>query len=101
MQTIIFGLDSSAAQNRQNSPAGHGLNKISFAYNFDYVDFLNFQKSNFAIGKFLKFRSSINLTRGHVISHTKFRSIGSAVLTFIGYKQTNTQTSKVDIIDRK
>ena len=35
------------------------------------------------------FLSFINLPCGHVMSHKKFGLIGTAVLTFIGYKQTN------------
>ena len=42
-------------------------------------------KSNFVRGKFLKIRSSITLPLGHAILA---RPIGSAVLTFIGHKQT-------------
>ena len=37
----------------------------------NFVDFKNFQKSNFDGGKFLKIRS-INLSWGHVMSHKKF-----------------------------
>jgi len=57
--------------------------------NKNLVDFQNFQKSNFVRGKFLKIWSSINLPWGQARPQNKFGSIGSAVLTFTGYKQTN------------
>ena len=38
----------------------------------NFVDFQNFQKSNFDGGKFLKILSSINLPWDHVMSHKKF-----------------------------
>ena len=63
----------------------------------NFVDFQNFQKSNFVRGKFLKFWSSITFP-GVMWGPTKmWAPLGSAVLTFIGYKQTVTQTSKVYI----
>ena len=34
------------------------------------------------------------MVKGHIKSYTKFGPIGSAVLTFIGYKQTNKQTDR-------
>ena len=43
--------------------------------------------------KFLKFLSSINLSLGHVMSHTKFGP-PPVVLTFIGYKRTDKQTNR-------
>ena len=48
------------------------------------MDFHNLKKSNFDGGKFLKIWSSINLPWGHA----------RAVLTFIGYKQTEKQTDR-------
>ena len=41
-------------------------------YTKNFVDFQNFQKSNFVRSKSLKVRSSINLPRGHARSHKKF-----------------------------
>ena len=41
---------------------------------------------------------AINLPWGHVRSHTKFRLIGSAVLTFIGYKQTDKLNLNIDYL---
>ena len=61
----------------------------------NFEDFKNSQKWNFDGGKFLKIPSSINLTWGHARSLKKLGPIGSAVLTFIGYKRTDRQTSKV------
>ena len=55
------------------------------------VDFQNFQKSNFVKGKYLKTLSSITLPWGHAMSSQNLGPIGPAVLTFIGYKQTNSQ----------
>ena len=50
---------------------------------------------------FLKFFSPILMFHKsslcHVRSHTKFGPDGSAVLTFIGYKQTNKQTDKPNL----
>ena len=50
---------------------------------------------------FKNFLSFINLPCGHVMSHKNLGPIGSAVLTFIGYKQTNehpnTQTDKPNL----
>ena len=43
---------------------------------------------------FLKIGSFKNLSWGQVRSHKNVSSIGSAVLTFIGYKQADTQTDK-------
>ena len=57
------------------------------------VDFQNFQKSNFARGKFLKIRLAINLPWGNAKSHEKLGPIGLAVLTFIGYKHPDRITS--------
>ena len=37
-----------------------------------FVDFQNFQKSNFVRGKYLKIRSLINLSLGHASFHEKF-----------------------------
>ena len=54
----------------------------------------NYLKSNFDGGKFLKIRSTIPLpgvTRGYT---KNLGPIGSAVLTFIGYKQTDKQTNR-------
>ena len=39
--------------------------------------------------EFLIIRLSTNLPWGHSRSHTKLSPFGLAVLTFIGYKQTN------------
>ena len=59
--------------------------------------FSKFSKLLFVRGKFLKIQSSINHPWCHVRSHKKLGPIGLAVLTFIGFKQTNTQTNKVYI----
>ena len=55
--------------------------------------FADFSKLN----EFLKFWWSINLSWGHVRSHAKFNPIGSAILTFIGYKQRNEHPDKQNI----
>ena len=68
--------------------------KISRIFKKKFVDFQNFQKSNFDGGKFLKIWSSINLPWGHVMTHKNLGLIVSAVLTFIGYKQTEKQTDR-------
>ena len=44
----------------------------------------------------MKIRSSINLPWGHVMSHKKFGPDRFSRLTFIGYKQTNRQTDKLN-----
>ena len=54
----------------------------------------NFTKLKTFKTHFLKFLSFVNLPCGHVMSYKKFGPIGSAVLTFIGYKQTNRQADK-------
>jgi len=66
--------------------------KISRNLQKKFVDFQNFQKSNFFKCKFLKIRSK-NIPWGHARSHNKF--IGSAVLAFIGHKQTHRQYIKI------
>ena len=58
------------------------------------VDFQNLKKSNFVRSKFLKIGLFENFPWGQVRSHKNLGSIGSAVLTFIGYKQADTQTDK-------
>ena len=50
-----------------------------------FLDFQNFQKSNFDGGKFLKILSSINLPWGHARSHKKID---------VYWIQTNKQTNK-------
>ena len=63
---------------------------------FSFVDFQNFQKSNLDGGKFLKIQLSTfpGITRGYT---TNLDPIGSAVLTFIGYKRTDKQTDKPNL----
>ena len=51
-------------------------------------------RSNFDGDKYLKFWSFINLPRGHGCPTKKLGPIGSAVLTFIGYKQTDKHHNK-------
>ena len=53
-------------------------------------------KSNFVSGKFLKVRSSINHPWGRGLT-TNLGLISSAVLTFIGHKQTNGHHDKQSI----
>ena len=60
-------------------------------------NFVDIQKSNFAICKFLKIISFINLSWGHTRSHKKFGPIGSAVLACIGYKQTDRQAKYIEV----
>jgi len=48
--------------------------------------------ANFVGGKYLKFFIIYKLPWGHMKSHTKLGPIGSAVLAFIGYKQTDKQS---------
>ena len=59
----------------------------------NFADIQNFQKSYFGRGKFLKIRSSISC--GHVKSQKNLGPIGSAVLTFIGFKQTDRQAKYI------
>ena len=60
-----------------------------------FVDFQNFQKSNFVRSKFLKIRPSITFP-GVTQGPTKVLGpIGSAVLTFIGHKQTDRQAKHI------
>jgi len=65
-----------------------------------WIFFQNYLNRILLRDKFLKIRSSINLPWRHLKSHKKMGLIGSAVLTFMGYKQTDRQTSKVYIDDR-
>ena len=59
-----------------------------------FVDFQNCQKSNFNEGKFLKFDHSKTF-HGVMRDPTKnLGPIGSAVLTFIGYKQKTDRQAK-------
>ena len=72
---------------------------VLFVYivNKNFVDFQNFQKSNFDGGKFLKIWSFINLPWGHVMSHKKFgpdRFSRFDVYWIQTDKQTNRQTNK-------
>ena len=48
------------------------------------------------MSKFLKIQSYINLPCGH----KNLGPIGSAILTFIGYKQTNRQAKYIFIIEK-
>ena len=59
-------------------------------------------KSNFVGGQFLKVWSSIGLPRGMWGPTKTLCPIGSAVLAFIGYKQTNKHPDKQSMhIDEK
>ena len=60
-----------------------------------FMDFQNFQKSYFVRGKYLKIRSLITFLWVTRAPTKNLGPIGSAVLTFIGYKtQTNKQTPR-------
>ena len=63
----------------------------------NFVDFSKFSKIEFGYKQTLKIWSSINLPWGPARSHKKVGPIGSAVLTFIGHKQTNKHPSEVYI----
>ena len=52
------------------------------------------------MSKFLKIQPCINLPWGHVRSNKNLGPIGSAILTFIRYKQTNRQTKYIFIIEK-
>ena len=51
---------------RKTNQKFHGIKK-------NFVDFQNFQESNFVTGKFLKIRSSLNFPWSHVRSHKSFK----------------------------
>ena len=57
-----------------------------------FVNSYYFQKSNFVIDKFLKIRSFINLSWGHVMSPQNLGPIGSAVNVY--RIRTNRQTPR-------
>ena len=56
-----------------------------------FCGFSKFYKITRFEDNFFKFLATVNLPRGNARSHIKF---GSAVLTFIGYKQTERQINK-------
>ncbi len=58
------------------------------------VDILNLMTIKLFGGKFLKFWSFINFPWDHVMFLQNLGPVGSAVLTFIGCKQTDRQTDK-------
>ena len=62
-----------------------------------FVDFQNFQKSNFVRGHFWKFDHTQTFPRDTRGPTKNLDPIGSAVLTCIGYKQANKQTDKQSI----
>jgi len=67
----------------------------------DFQEFKFFTKLKTLKANFLRCLSFINLPCGHMMSHKNLGPIGSAVFTFIGYKQTDTQTDKPNLyIDR-
>ena len=66
----------------------------------NFVDFQNFQKSNFDGGKFLKILSFINLPWAYVMSHKKFgpdRFSRFDVYLLDTNKQTDKQTDKPNL----
>ena len=79
--------------------------KLRFGEHFHFVQYKTIKKGSlissylkiFEEKLFLKFWAFINLPWGHVRSTTNLGPIGLAVLTFIGYKQTNKQ-SIIDIL---
>ena len=61
-----------------------------------YVDFQDSTKIYFGRRQLIEILISINLPPWeHVKWHRKFGQIGSPVLTFIGYKQTDRQTNYI------
>ena len=60
-------------------------------------NFMDFQNSNFVIGKFLKIRSSINLSWGHARSHKK--NVCSSVQPCWRFMDTNRQTKYIYIFN--
>ena len=55
-----------------------------------------FKKSNFFRDIFLKIRSSKNIPWNHSRSHKKLGPISSAVLTYIGYTNKQTEDKQTD-----